>query len=402
MRIKQKNFSVLASIFIYGLLSFAGIYSEETIEQHALRIHREAIVVDAHSDTPLRIVDDKVDIGVRSNEGDMDIPRLFDGGIDVQVFAAWVDPKFLPNNAIKRAIDLLDGITEQIAKYPDKIEITLTATDVRRIVSENKIAAILAVEGGHAIEDDLAVLRTFYKLGVRYMTLTWMNTNNWADAAGDTAKWGGLSEFGVKVVREMNRLGMLVDVSHVSDETFWDVLQVSTDPVIASHSCCRKLCKHFRNLSDDMLKALAENGGVICINFFNGYLDPEYNEQEKELTRELKSLRDSLKEKYKGDEAKFWTEYKPILEKKKAELIKPVPLDKLIDHIDYAVKVAGIDHVGLGSDFDGVPDMPAGLEDCTGMPKITEALVRKGYSDEEIHKILGENFLRVFAQVTEK
>jgi membrane dipeptidase len=401
MKIRQKNFAILAGVFVCSLFS-PSIYSEESVEQHALRIHKEAIVVDAHSDTPLRLVDQKIDIGVRSIEGDMDIPRLCEGGIDAQVFAAWVDPNFLPNNAIKRAIALLDGLTEQIAKYPDKIEIALTATDVRNIVSENKIAAILAVEGGHAIEDDLAVLRTFYKLGVRYMTLTWMNTNNWADAAGDIAKWGGLTEFGVKVVKEMNRLGMLVDVSHVSDETFWDVLQVSSDPVIASHSCCRALCKHFRNLSDDMLKVLAENGGVLCINFYNGYLDSEYTKQWRELNRELKPLRDSLKKKYADDRSKVLAEYRPIVEKKKADRIRPVPLDKLIDHIDYAVKVAGIDHVGLGSDFDGVSDMPVGLEDCTGVPKITEALVRRGYSDEEIRKILGENFLRVFTQVTEK
>jgi len=397
----KKSLSVCLVVTMIVIIGVRVVSQSDNLSDRARALHQRAIVLDAHSDVILRVLDKGVDLGVRSDQGHMDIPRLIEGGIDAQVFAIWVSPSYLPNRAIKRALDMIDAVYQQIEKHPDKLELARTASDVERIAAQNKIAVILGLEGGHIIEDDLAVLRMFYQLGVRYMTLTWMNTNNWADAAGDTARWGGLNDFGVKVVKEMNRIGMIVDVSHVSDETFWDVLEVTSDPVIASHSSCRALCDHFRNLSDEMLRALAENGGVVGINFYAGYLDEEYKEQAEKMRRELKEQLEALEREYKDHPEQYHKQRRALIEKKRREL-KTVSLEKLIDHIDHVVKVAGIDHVGLGSDFDGCSVLPVGLEDCSKVPNITQALLERGYNEEEILKILGGNFLRVFREVVEK
>lgn len=397
----KKPLSVCLVVTILTMVGAGFLSQSDNLSDRAKALHQRAIVLDAHSDVILRVLDKGVDLGVRSDQGHMDIPRLIEGGIDAQVFAIWVSPSYLPNQAIKRALNMIDAVYHQIEKHPDKLELARTASDIERIAAQNKIAVILGLEGGHIIEDDMAVLRMFYQLGVRYMTLTWMNTNNWADAAGDTARWSGLNDFGVKVVKEMNRIGMIVDLSHVSDETFWDVLRVTSDPVIASHSSCRALCDHFRNLSDEMLRALAENGGVVGINFYAGYLDEEYKEQAERMRQELKEQLEALEREYKDHPEQYHKQRRALIEKKKREL-KAVSLEKLIDHIDHAVKVAGIDHVGLGSDFDGCSVLPVGLEDCSKVPNITQALIERGYSDQEILKILGGNFLRVFREVVGK
>ncbi|MDZ7261015.1 MAG: membrane dipeptidase [candidate division KSB1 bacterium] len=389
--------SALIAIAILIAISFQQI-SSQALKNHARILHQKALVLDTHCDTILRIMNEGMDIGVRSSRGHIDIPRMREGGLDAQVFALWVAPSYLPNGAIRRTLDMLDAMYRTIEQYPDQVELARTAADAYRITSQNKIAIFLGIEGGHAIEDDLAALRMFYRLGVRYLTLTWMNTNNWADAAGDTARWGGLNELGVQVVKEMNRLGMIVDVSHVSDEAFWDVLKVSTKPVIASHSCCRALCNHFRNLSDDMLRGLAQNGGVVGINYYVGYLDQQYNEQFEQIDRELRSQLAALKEKYKDHDQQYQQERRALFQERMKDLPQ-VSIDRLIDHIDHVVKVAGIDHVGLGSDFDGISTPPVGLEDCSKLPNITQKLLDRGYSDEDITKILGGNFLRVFREV---
>ena len=301
-------------------------------------------------------------------------------------------------NAAKRALDMWDAAFQNIQKYPDKIAVAYTAADAEKIVGSGKIAIFFGVEGGHAIQNDLGLLRVFYQLGVRYMTLTWMNTNDWADASGDTARWGGLNEFGEKVVREMNRLGMIVDISHVSDDTFWDVMRVSKKPVIASHSCCRALANHFRNMSDDMLRALAKNGGVIGINYYAGYLDDKYEPAVDKIMKSAQPELDALEAKYPDHNAQYDREKEKIYDKYRSKYPK-VSINRLIEHIDHAVKVAGIDHVGLGSDFDGISAPPAGLEDVTKLPRITQMLLDRGYTDEQIKKILGGNFLRVYREV---
>ena len=373
--IKKIIFFVSIFIFFSFVLFFRGLSQNK--DEYILNLHNKSIVFDAHSDVILRMLDRKVDIGKRLSGGHIDIPRLIEGGVDAQVFACFIHPNISPEFQIKRVLDMIDAVTEQIEKYPDKLELALNADDILRISGENKIAVILGIEGGHSIQGDLGVLRQFHRLGVRILTLTWMNNNELADSSvpepknygvyDKIKKRGGLTELGREVIKEMNRIGMVIDVSHSSDETFWDVIEISTKPIIASHSCIWELNNHHRNMKDDMLKALAKNGGVIGINFSSSYLDSNY--------------------------AKL---------SKNERIKKPVTVDKVVDHIDYVVKIAGINNVGLGSDFDGINDPPNGLEDCAKLPNITKELVKRGYSEENIKKILGGNFIRVFKGVVGK
>lgn len=364
-------------------------------------IHQRAIVVDMHSDTVLRMMRSGFDFGKRSSRGHMDLPRLKEGGVDVQVFACYVAPRFLPDGATSHALEMIHTFKREIAKYPGEAALAHNPGEIDNIVASKRIAAILAIEGGHAIQDSLDTLRKFHQLGVRYMTLTWMNTNNWADAAGGERRWAGLNDLGVRIVSEMNHLGMIVDLSHASDETFWDVLSITTDPVILSHSCCRALCNHFRNVSDDMLRGLARNGGVIGINFYPGYLSDEHAKAAEAVKIQLHPKEEEIETKYKNQPKKLEAE-KQKLRQQYRNLFQPVPLDVLIDHIDHAVRIAGIDHVGLGSDFDGFRVSLVGMEDCSKLPNITKALLARGYSEHDIRKILGENVLRVFRQVIKK
>lgn len=361
----------------------------------AKEINQRAFVFDAHCDTVMRILEKGVDLGVRSDEGHIDIPRAREGGLNAQVFAMWVEPDFWPHRAAFRTLEFADAMYRTMKKHPDKLGLALTVKDARRLVKEGKLAVFLGIEGGHAIEDSLAMLRMFHRLGVRVMTLTWWHNTNWADGSGDKPKHKGLTEFGVEVVKEMNRLGMVIDVSHVSDDTFYDVLKVTTKPVMASHSCTRSICKHHRNLSDKMLKALAKNGGVIGINYYLGFLDPEANRREEKLWKVLDPKLEELKKKYKNDPKTLTIKRRELLRKYRK---KPpvVPIDRLIEHIDHVVKVAGVDHVGLGSDFDGCSITPQGLDDISDLPIITEKLLERGYSQKDIEKILGGNLLRVF------
>ena len=339
----------------------------------AHNIHREMTVCDTHCDTISRVLDEGVDLGVRSDEGHIDIPRLKEGGVDVQLFACWGGRSGKPaGHYVKRVLRMIDALHLQLYKNSDAISLALTAGDIQEAEQHDKIAVIIGIEGGHAIEDDLGFLRNFHRLGVRCMTLTW-NSTNWADASREESQHDGLSDFGRDVVREMNRLGMMVDVSHSADKTVWDTLEISVAPIIASHSCAKAICDHPRNLNDDLIRAIANAGGVICVNFCPFFLDQEFENQSREGI-------------------------KPT----------PPPLSKVIDHIDYIADVGGIDSVGIGSDFDGLnpPSVrledaippPVGLEDASGMPRITEALLAKGYSAQDCAKIMGGNFLRVFGQ----
>lgn len=328
-------------------------------------IHKSFTVVDAHCDTVDRIMQG-VDLGVRSNQGHIDIPRLREGGVDVQVFACCIgrtgSQYALPY--AKLATDMLNALQIHFQKHSGDITIALTPEDIRKAENQGKIAAILDIEGGRAIEDSLDNLKKFYNSGVRLMTITW-NSNNWADASQEPPKHNGLNDFGKEVIKEMNRLGMIIDVSHSSDKTVWDVLETSSDPILASHSCVKAICNHPRNLSDELIKAISNGGGVICVNFYSVFIDQVFKDRRE-----------------KGDLKQ-----------------QPPPMSKVLDHIDHIVRVGGIDCVGLGSDFDGMNPPPIGLEDVSKMPKITEELLKRGYSVEEAGKIMGGNFLRLFNQV---
>jgi membrane dipeptidase len=291
---------------------------------------------------------------------------------------------------------MIDSVYRAVERHPRDLMFATSVADIRRAKRTNKIAALMGIEGGHAIEDSLPTLREFYRLGVRYLTLTWNNTNNWADAGRGEKKHGGLSDYGREVVREMNRLGMLVDVSHVSDETMSDALDVSKAPIIASHSSARALSNVPRNISDDLLKRIAKNGGVVQVNFYSVFVDEKtVAPQSAERDKRLQAQQDAINQKYKDDPERLAEESDKL---EAANPLPPLPISKLIDHIDYIVKVAGIDHVGIGADFDGANDMPEGARDVSMLPNITYELLKRGYSERDIRKILGENFLRVFAE----
>lgn len=369
-----------------------------SLSEQARRINQSAIVIDTHVDTLQRILIGNTSITNRLPDGQVDIPRMREGGVKGEFFSVWIDSVYSGDSATRRTLQLIDAMYGTIAANPKDMELARDAADIVRISRTGRIAALMGIEGGHAIHADLGVLRMFHQLGVRYMTLTWANSNEWAGSSGDAGRERGLTDFGRDVVREMNRIGMIVDISHVSDKTFWDVMAVATKPVIASHSSCRALCDVPRNMTDDMLRAVARNGGVVGINFNSGFIDPEYN---KRATASGQSPLAALTlDKFGGDVDKLAAARYQIFET--SDPTPRPPFEKLIDHIDHAVKVAGVDHVGIGSDFDGVSSVPAGMEDISKLPAITEALLRKGYSESDVRKILGGNFLRVLREVTER
>ena len=371
-------------------------------------IHKDAAVADLHCDTIGRSLNGE-DLRLDLEKGQIDIPKLKRGAVDLQVFACYVP---VPVNDLEKsqaaikAIDQIEACHKLAAQNPEDLEIVLSYEDFQRIRNSGKTGMLIGIEGGYAIENDLGLLQSFHREGVRLMTLTHWNRTDWADASGDAkAELGGLTEFGESVVREMNRLGMIIDVSHAHDETFWDVIRVSSVPIVASHSCCRALANHHRNLSDDMLKALAKNGGVIGINFFPSFLNAE-------IDKKLGALASQIAEKYglpedypgimKADDDKrnkYLAEVKIQSDQLKKSL-PPVDVKTVVDHIDHVVKITGnANHVGLGSDFDGISDTPVGLENAGQLMNITKELMSRGYKEEDIRKILGGNFLRVFEAV---
>jgi len=360
------------------------------------RLHREALVIDGHNDVTSFVLDYGFDLGMDGADpeksdaalywvlgwllpeptGDglrthTDLARLAAGGVDAQFFSIWADSDYAttPGASRERANAMIDALLDQVRRHADRLELATSADDVRRIAAGGRVAALMGLEGGHAIENDLANLRAFHARGIRYMTLTWENTNDWADSSGDEARHGGLTDFGCEVVREMNRLGMLVDISHVSDETFRDALEVVTKPVIASHSSARALVDVPRNMSDEMLRAVARNGGVVMVNFGGPFIDPRKAGVGHVLWDAVVHLGPS-----------------------------PVPLALLLDQIEHVARVAGADHVGLGSDFDGTLFLPEGASDVSAFPAITAGLLERGWSEADVRKLLGENTLRVLDQ----
>ncbi len=358
--------------------------------------YAQNIGIDSHIDTAQRVLIEGANLAMRSPVGHVDIPRLKEGGMNAPFFALWVPTYYKGAEAVRRTLDLRDAMQRLFDTHPELIAPALSAADIERITRSGRIAAVLTVEGGHQIDDDLAVLRMYHRLGIRSMTLTHFRNTDWADSATDTPAHNGLTEFGKQVVREMNRLGMVVDVSHVSDKTFYDVLAATTKPVLASHSSCRAISEVPRNMTDDMLRALAKNGGVVGINFAPGFLNPKDAEALKNSIAAISQSEPALTGKALDDYA--------AEEFRKDSVPQPANanMDDVVEHIDHAVKIAGIDHVGIGSDYDGISSVPKGLEDVSKMPALKAALRKKGYSDEDIRKIFGGNTLRVLREVVGK
>jgi membrane dipeptidase len=387
--------------------------SKMTAKPSPEAVHRSAIVIDTHADTPQRFVDENFDMGDPLRGGNFNLESIHKGNLGAEFFSIWVEPTLYKGQYARRTLVLIDAVKQQVAKHPDQIMFVTSPEGIEFAHREHKFAALMGIEGGHSIEDSLALLRQYYALGVRYMTLTWSNSNGWADSSGDIDNASiphtkeGLTEFGKDVVYEMNRLGMMVDISHVSDRTFFRTLNISRAPVIASHSGARALCDAPRNMTDDMLRAVANygggpnsKGGVVQVNFYSAFVSQAYRDAQKAQKPEVDKAVQNLKDKDKAEGRQLNYEDISKVERQFADRIPRPPLSALIDQIDHIAKVAGVDHVGLGSDFDGVDgQLPEGLDSPADLPKITAALIERGYSAEDCRKILGGNLLRVFREV---
>jgi membrane dipeptidase len=398
MRRALSVLSLLLFLTTAAILSAQSQTTPQNISPEARKLHFSSIVVDTHDDTTQNFSNPQFDLGKRNPAGHIDIPRMKEGGLSAIFFSIWIDGHIMGPEAIKKALDQIDAVKVNVAKYPNDIALARTAEDVRRLHAEGKIAALMGIEGGHMLGNDIRMVRIYSELGVRYMTLSHFYNDEWADSSTDKPVHNGLTDYGKKIVLEMNRNGMMVDISHVSDKTFYDALEISKAPLIASHSSCRALCDHPRNMTDDMIKALAAKGGVIQINYEKSFIDQNYKDASDKLSGGVVELFVRLKKECGDDDS--------CVEKKEAELEKSatasgklphVSWERIIDHIDHAVKLAGADHVGLGSDFDGA-NMPEGMDDVSHIPQITDALLKRGYKPEDIRKILGENTLRVLSQ----
>ncbi len=371
----------------------------DSVSDNAKKLQFSSIVIDTHDDTTQRLLDPNFDISARHSDGNIDVPRMREGGLDALFFSIWIDGKITGPIAVKQALDQIAAIRESVRKHPNDLVLATTADEIRLAKKQKKIAALMGVEGGHMIDNDLGVLRSFAALGVRYMTLTHMKNVDWADSSTDAPTHNGLTDFGKDVIREMNRLGVIVDISHVADKTFYDVLETSKAPVFASHSSCRALCETPRNMTDDMLRDLAKHGGVVQINYHVGFLSQEFRDFEKKNPEVEKEINAEVKKRCGDNEAcTLVTGDQVVRDFMQAGKLPKVDYTAIVEHIDHAVKIAGIDHVGLGSDFDGAV-MPIGMQDVTHLPQITDALLKKGYSESDTRKILGENTLRLMAEV---
>ncbi len=380
---------------------------DSAISAKARSIHNSALIVDTHADTPQRFLDENFDIGSTdpNDIGHISLDKARRGNLGAEFFSIWVEPETNQGHFAQHTFDLIDSVYEQAARHPDRMMMAFSVADIERAHQQHKLAALMGIEGGHSIQNDIHLLRDYYRLGVRYMTLSWSNTNEWADSSGDVddpkvQHHNGLTVFGKQIVLEMNRLGMMVDISHVADKTFWDTIATTKAPVIASHSSARALVNAPRNMTDDMLRAVAKNGGVVQVNFFNGFIDQNYWDASRAQRKEHEAAVKAYVDQMKGEgKAVRYVDIDRIDREWTAKIPRP-PLKSLIDHIDHIAKVAGVDHVGLGSDFDGVSGAtPQGIDSAADLPKITQALVDRGYSAEDIHKILGGNLLRVFREV---
>lgn len=385
---KQILSAVLSVIVCFSLL----------ISEDFKKIHQHAIVVDSHNDVLLRALEGE-DLSVRTTNGHSDVVRLKEGGIDVQIFSVWCGENFGKGRAFKRAIQMIDTLESIIHRSRGTFALVKSPEEMEKVLNQKKIAALIGVEGGHMIEDSVEYLETLAKRGMSYMTLTWNNSTSWATSAadetqkGDSLPFKGLTEFGKKIVRRMNELGVMVDLSHVGEQTFWDAINTTSKPVIVSHSSVYNICPNSRNLKDDQIKAVAKNKGVICINFYSGFIDSTYSGRVRAIRKENRMVIDSVRHT-REDHWRVEAVIDSILAPQ-YNTVRP-PLSLLIDHIDYIAKLVGVDHVGLGSDFDGVESLPQEMDDATFLPNITRELLGRGYTEKEVRKILGENVLRVY------
>jgi membrane dipeptidase len=358
-------------------------------------LHRRAIIVDGHCDTPYRLIRHNLHLGEHDPEAQLDLKSLRESGITASFFAAYVPPFYAGRGAARFAYRVIDLIHDEVGRNSELLTFCNDSDGIRKAKADGKTAIMIGVEGGHAIEDSLSILRDFYSLGARYLTLTHVNTNNWCDSSGDAGRHNGLTDFGRDVVRTMNDLGMIVDISHVSDTAYYAVLETTRVPVMATHSSCRALCRHPRNMTDPMLRDLAKNGGVCMINFFSAFLNDRVAEVIINSQKRMRSDSAGGTEEM-PDDATDWDLYVKWFN----TLGSPqATLDDAADHVIHAAEVAGIDHVGIGSDFDGVPALPTDLQTASGLPLLTARLLERGMSEGDVEKVLGENFLRVFQQI---
>jgi membrane dipeptidase len=386
---------VLAGVVLAGA---TGVTVEaQEISARARKVHQRAIVVDTHIDVPATHARDaSYNVGERHSKDHVDLPRMKEGGLDAAFFSIYIPASITGPEAVRRSLELIDWTRRQVERNADAAVLATSVAEIRRAHRHGKLAILLGMEGGHMIDDSLAMLRTYAALGIRYLTLTHGRSTNWAGSSGEAEKNAGLTDFGKEVVGELNRLGVLVDLSHVSDQTFYDALAVTQTPVVLSHSSCRALGSHPRNVSDDMLRALANNGGVIQITFVDSFISQELHDAETASRPERLARSEEIRKQFAGDEARIREELRQLNREYRDKMPK-VSWEKIVEHIDHAVKIAGVDHVGIGSDFDGAT-MPEGMEDVTQLPKITEALLQKGYAEKDVEKILGGNLLRVMEQ----
>ena len=400
----MKKFIALFLLFAFCASSFAQTMpagGDPKLWEQALKIHKKAVVIDGHNDITSPLVDEDFDligdtVGKFHRDGDpfhTDLNRFKRSGITGEFFSIYVSGT--NKTPMRRAMELIDATNREVEKHGDVLMSCTTADEIRRAKKQKKICALMGIEGGYVIENSLYALRNFYRLGIRYMTLTHNVSHDWADAHRGEVKNNGLAPFGKEVVKEMNRLGMLVDISHVSDKVMHDVLDITTAPVIASHSSARGVANHTRNVPDDVLKRVATNGGVIMINFYPSFLDERTNREENERAARLKAQTDALREQFKDNPQGFNEAERKLLAENP---IFVAPYTRIVDHIDHIKKTAGIDIVGIGSDYDGVPFLPEGMNGMEDLVLVTYEMLRRGYTEQEIRKVLGENFLRAFAK----
>jgi len=398
----QKSRCALEILWVCSLAAVPLFPSQQAPAEAAKtaeKVLQQAIIIDTHADTPQLLLDEGFDLAQPDSPCMISIPKMRQGHLGAEFFSIWVNVQWPKQDLIHHALDLIDVAYEQIGRHSDVLGMATTADEIVRLHLQGKFAILMGVEGGHTIQDDLRALDVYYRLGVRYMTLTHTANTEWADSSGDKPKWNGLTDFGKQVVERMNRLGMMVDISHVSDKTFYDTLAVSKAPVIASHSSCRALCDVPRNMTDDMIRALAKNGGVMDINFSPGFLSQAYADSYKKIEKQVEVEIAAARARYAQQGKRL-----PYLEETKIEqrMTQDLPVPSytaIVDHIDHAVKVGGIEHVGLGSDFDGIDSVPQGMEDASKLPDLVRELARRGYSEQDLKKILGGNLLRVMREV---
>lgn len=366
-------------------------------------IHRRAIAIDMHADTTQRLVDEHVDLSQRLADGHFDTPRAKEGGLDAQFFSIWVEPELFGGGgpgAMKRADDQIGAVRALAERHPESWVLATTPADIRRIAAEGKLSALMGLEGGYAIDERLENVGRYYRMGVRYMSAAWSVSTTWAGSSNDeVGQTRGLNEFGEQVIREMNRLGMMVDVSHVSDKTFWDIIRVSSKPIIATHSGCRAIADVRRNLDDEMIRAIAKGGGVVCVLFYPQFIEPGWSEKKTQVDLAIAPLVRQASEAEKGDVAHKKLARDRVRREEYAKRLPPVSVARLVDHIGHIVKLVGIDHVGIGSDFDGVQATLSNLATVADLPNLTRELLRRGYSESDVDKILGGNILRVMEEV---